>query len=111
MNQQELWESPTFERAVTPARNRDPLTSKHAAEELHSSGRAGTARMQMYHAFRVRPMTANEAAQYCVEQNGGSQETYRKRVKELERQGAIVVCSVRACGVTGKQVQVYKAVK
>ncbi|MDA7492703.1 hypothetical protein N8510_01265 [bacterium] len=83
-----------------------PWTSQKSASEdkLKLAAMAG----HMLAAFKVRPMTANEAALYCVEQLGGKQESYRKRYCDLLNACLIREAGTRKCTDTGKTVNVYR---
>lgn len=54
------------------------------------------------------PVTANEAALYCVQQLGGKQESYRKRYCDLLNACLIREAGTRKCSDTGKTVNVYR---
>ena len=103
MDQLGLFDSATFARAV------DPDTSHEAAREM-AEGKASKARGRMLAAWRVRPMTAMEAGQYCVDKFGEyDRETYRKRKHELQRLGLLRFVEVRPCNVTGRKAEVWRA--
>ena len=83
-----------------------PWTSQKSASEdkLKRAAMAG----HMLCAFGIRPMTANEAALYCVEQLGGKQESYRKRYDKLLKTHLIRLVGERKCTYSGKVVNVYE---
>jgi hypothetical protein len=89
------------------SRPSDPATSQFAATELQ--GRLGTLQTRLLEAVAsLSQPTANEAAQAAVELHGGMAESYRKRMKELVRQGLVVVAGERQCWITRKMAQTYK---
>jgi hypothetical protein len=103
MDQLGLFDSATFARAV------DPETSHEAAREM-AEGIATHARSRMLMAWATGPMTAMEAAQYCVDKFGEyDRETYRKRKHELQRLGFLRFVEVRPCKVTGRKAEVWRA--
>ena len=83
----------------------DPWTSRKSASE-DKQKRASMAG-HMLAAFRVRPMTANEAAIYCVKQLGGDRESYRRRYDTLKKACLIRECGTRKCSWSGKTVNIY----
>ena len=83
----------------------DPWTSRKSASE-DKQKRAAMAG-HILAAFRVRPMTANEAAIYCVEQLGGDKESYRKRYDGLKKACLIRECGTRKCSWSGKTATIY----
>lgn len=96
------------------ARNSDPETSHIAAEAIKQ--KLGTLQKGMLDAIRdanskgVEP-TSEEAARIACLANGGSKDSYRKRVGELERMGYIVHTGKKRCPVTRHQARTFKAVK
>ena len=108
MNQPQLWDSDTFRSAI--ARSTDPPTSRAGAE--HIGKKLPDLQRRMLEAFRIlHRATDNEAAAWCVSQDGGNQESLRKRRKDLERAGLVRACYARRCGVTGNPAMVYEVVK
>lgn len=96
------------------ARRTDPQTSHDAAAE--QLPRIGKSQADVLAVIRrsASALTANEAAEIArrsTANNSRMCETYRKRLGELERKGLVRVVGVRACGVTGKRVQMYEAVR
>ena len=92
------------------SRQSDPATSQLAASEIQGS--LGTLQTRLLEAVAsLSEPTANEAAQAAVELHGGMAESYRKRMKELVRQGLVEVAGERQCWITGKTAQTYKVVR
>ena len=89
-----------------PVRRSDPPTSHQAAQ--HIAPKLTGLRLQMYEAFRIRAMTSNEAADYCVRQIGGMHESYRKRTKELFDSGWIREDVARRCGYSGQAAMTFR---
>ena len=88
------------------ARACDPWTSQAGAASIEHKQNAMAG--HMLQAFKVRAMTANEAALYCVQQLGGNQESYRKRYGELLKACLIREAGTRKCGVTKRTATVYR---
>ncbi len=99
----------------TPApnvRRTDPDTSHIAAERITAI--VGTAALRMLSEIAIANasdvcLTANEAAERCVNKWGGNHETYRKRIRDIRHRLAEV--DVRNCNVTGHAAQTYRVVK
>lgn len=88
------------------SRPSDPATSQLAATEI--KGRLGTLQTRLLEAVAsLAQPTANEAAAAAAEAHGGMAESYRKRMKELVREGAVVIAGERHCRITGKIAQTY----
>lgn len=83
-----------------------PWTSRKSASEdkLKRAAMAG----HMLCAFGIKPMTANEAAIYCVEQLGGDKESYRKRYDKMLKTHLIREAGRRKCRYSGKLATVYE---
>ena len=108
MNQPRLFDDDRYE-PPTIARASDPATSRAGAE--HIAPQLGQKAACMMKVLRFASMTANEAARGCAVTYGGLAETYRKRVKELERAGLIRKQSIRCCDVTGQPATVYEVIQ
>jgi len=61
------------------------------------------------------PLTANEAAEQAVNCEIGKRhrmtETYRKRCRELVRDGLLIECPKRPCSLTGESVTTFKTLE
>ncbi len=95
------------------ARNSDPETSHVAAEDIKPS--LGKLKRAMLDSAKlaIGPKTARELAEESrrrVDKNTDV-ESFRKRARELARDGLLVECGVRCCSVTGKPAQTFRSVK
>ncbi|TXH43688.1 MAG: hypothetical protein E6Q97_33725 [Desulfurellales bacterium] len=95
----------------TPAklsRRSDPITSQQSAAETQPQ--LGTLQKIMLGMFKVSlwPATSNEAAKEAASEFGGMPESYRKRARELVKQGLIEEAGERKCEVTGKSAMTFR---
>jgi hypothetical protein len=97
-----------FDTPAKLSRKSDPITSQKSAAETEK--KLGTLHQSFLCSLAIlrRNSTANEIAANCVGLDGGSHESYRKRAKELVRDGLIEECGERACEITGKTAMTYK---
>lgn len=96
-----------FDIPTKLSRRADPITSQKSAAE--TAKRLGPLKESFLLGLRfLKEATANEVATDCVLQCGGITESYRKRAKDLIRDGLIEECGERACKVTGKTATTYK---
>lgn len=93
---------------MAQARTTDKATSHKAAKKF-----SGTAHEVMaYVASRNPDRTANELAELCRAVSPGTMaETFRKRVRELIRNGKLEEMEARKCTITGYMATTYKAIK
>lgn len=91
------------------ARRSDPITSHQSAAETESKLSTIKAVVLDILQMTPEPMTAQEAALESVKIYGGMTETYRKRCHELVKDGHATECGFRACQITGKNAQTFKA--
>lgn len=87
------------------ARRSDPATSKAAAVNI--APRLGTFKRKLWEMADGTPRTARELAELAVVKHGGEVETFRKRARELVREGFLVEAAVRACVHTGEKATTY----
>jgi len=97
-----------FDAPAKLSRKADPITSQKSAAETEN--KLGPLKHAFMWSLRklLNPSTANEVAEVCVTFDGGIAESYRKRAKDLIRDGFIEEHGERACKVTGKTATVYK---
>jgi hypothetical protein len=96
-----------FDPPAKLSRKSDPITSQKSAAETEK--KLGPLKEAFLILLRfLKEATANEVATDCVLQCGGIAESYRKRAKDLIRDGLIEECGDRRCEVTGKSATVYK---
>ena len=96
-----------FDPPAKLSRKSDPITSQKSAAE--TAKKLGPLKEAFLLGLRfLKEATANEVATDCVLQCGGITESYRKRAKDLVRDGLIEECGERACEVTGKTATTYK---
>ena len=97
-----------FDQPQKRARSKDPDTSQEAAKAIDSkSGQLRTACLKILRG-NCRAMTANEIAEEAVSSYGGDDQSYRKRMHELVRDGDAIESDKRPCTVTGKRAKTYK---
>ena len=61
------------------------------------------------HAATLSAFTAREIAESIVRAGGAKDvETYRKRVREIQKKGVFVECDSRPCNITKKNAQTFK---
>lgn len=97
-----------FDTPAKLSRRSDPITSQKSAAETEKQ--LGTLQSAMLEMFRVSlwPATANEAAKEAASEFGGIPESYRKRARELVKQGLIEEAGERKCEVTGKSAMTFR---
>lgn len=100
-----------FDTPAKLSRKSDPITSQKSAAEIERSlGLLQERCMIVLRISRVA-MTANEIAERAARTYGKQAESYRKRLHELVRDGLAIASGERRCGVSGKTVATYEAVK
>ena len=96
-----------FDPPTKLSRRTDPITSQKSAAE--TAKKLGPLKEGFLLGLRfLKEATANEVATDCVLQCGGITESYRKRAKDLVRDGRIEECGEGKCKVTGKTAMTYK---
>lgn len=98
------------------ARSTDPETSQKAAEEM--IGRLKGVQQRVYETAAAyfppgRQFTANKLATFCVSRFRNEKtkhETYRKRVREIERQGLFMESGVMWCDYGDQEATAFEVV-
>lgn len=100
MPQLDLFDNPQLSRRT------DKPTSHSAGESTRN--KLGLLKKRCLWVINDRELTASEVAQEATQYYGGIAESYRKRMKEMVRDGLIEELPPRECSVTGKNATVYK---
>lgn len=100
MIQMDLFDNPQL------SRHSDKPTSHEAGDGVRH--KLGETHEKVLLVLSHMMLTAREIARSCVNRFGGDSETYRKRMKEMVRDGLIEELPPRECSVTGKNATVYK---
>lgn len=103
MTQLDLFGEPDTRETVKQLNARRKSTSQQALEEVP----LGLKHNQVLSIVPREPSTANELANLAQLAYGGQAETYRKRVRELERLGLLVEGDTRQCSITGANATVF----
>lgn len=103
MIQMDLFDNPQLSRRTDkPASHEAGESTRHKLSDTHQ---------KVLWILNCHSMTAREIARRCVVGFGGDSETYRKRMKEMVRDGLIEELPPRECSVTGKNATVYRRVQ
>lgn len=106
----QIEEAVLLDDCLTPQEAREledapTITIPHLAE--NTTGLSSTQRLMLAAFDLVEGKTANEAAFQCCGLNGGKQDTYRKRAKELLDKGVLRTAGVRKCTITNKPAMTF----
>ena len=108
MNYRTLFDiEPDGTLTATIARYSDPITSHQSAAETDLP----KYQQQALQALKTmdEPATAREVAKVAERLFHGMNDTYRKRVLDLVRNGKAEECGERPCQITGKNAQTFRA--
>lgn len=105
--QRELFDE--SERPAKLSRKSDPITSQQSAVETDNA--LPRYQQELLAVLRAlsEPVTAREAAQETSRRCSGMEDTYRKRMLDLVKQGLAYECGERQCRLTGKAAMTFRA--
>jgi hypothetical protein len=97
-----------FDAPAKLSRRSDPITSQKSATETDSNlPKYQQQLLSVLMSLQWNP-TAREAARIAASRFRGMEDTYRKRMLDLVRNGKAVECGERPCEVTGKSAMTFR---
>jgi hypothetical protein len=97
-----------FDAPARISRKSDPITSQKSAAETEKQLPLYQQQLLSVLVSLLWNPTAREAARIAASRFSGMEDTYRKRMLDLVRNGKAVECGERPCEVTGKSAMTFR---